>query len=635
MPTYIIVILVFLLAASAAPASEGAREPYLTDLARRADEAKLADQRFWHLLLHYRKNTLGGYTSEADDPGFFLAREGRTDPQAELDATLAHFFTDEVVGRSRQPAQCAFIARYHWLKEQLAFDDERLPPQRCERFDRWYAELNPRSISLIFPSAFMNNPASMFGHTLLRIDQKGQTDQTRLLAYTINYAADVPPNQGVLYAIRGIFGVYDGYFSTIPYYLKVQEYGDIENRDIWEYRLNLTEGQIRWMLMHAWELGNAYFDYYFFKENCSYHLLSLLEVADPSLHLRDTFHLWTVPAETVRLLAQQPGLVGDIVYRPSRSTQVRRKREALSSPERRWLNRVIRDPSEALSPGFAALPPARRALLLDTASDYFRYERAGDPGDADSYKAKNRTVLIERSKLRIPSPDIEIEPWTASPEKGHDTSRAGVGIGWRGSELITDVSFRVAYHDLLDPDAGYSPDEQIELLGVVVRYYEERNQARLEELTFVDVVSLSPMDSLFHTPSWKFGTRLDTVRTEQDQLFMEWNVNGGLGVALESQLLRREVYFAFAELDANVSEAFADNHRVGGGVTAGVVATLTDRWKLLASGSYLAYPLGDRSDDARAFVGTRYTLARNWALRFEFKHRDHDNQGVFTVQAFF
>ena len=237
----------------------------------------------------------------------------------------------------------------------------------------------------------------------------------------------------------------------------------------------------------------------------SYHLLSLLEVADPSLHLRDTFHLWTVPAETVRLLAQQPGLVGDIVYRPSRSTQVRRKREALSSPERRWLKRVIRDPSEALSPEFAALPPARRALLLDTASDYFRYERAGDPGDADSYKAKNRTVLIERSKLRIPSPDIEIKPWTASPEKGHDTSRAGVGIGWRGSELITDVSFRVAYHDLLDPDAGYSPDEQIELLGVVVRYYEERNQARLEELTFVDVVSLFVAGSLarYDVLGWK------------------------------------------------------------------------------------------------------------------------------------
>jgi hypothetical protein len=101
----------------------------------------------------------------------------------------------------------------------------------------------------------------------------------------------VPPGSNLDYPVRGIFGGYRGYFSTIPYYLKVQEYRDIENRDIWEYRLNLTEPQIRRLLMHAWELGNASFDYYFFKENCSYHLLSLLEYADPSLHLTDQFRL--------------------------------------------------------------------------------------------------------------------------------------------------------------------------------------------------------------------------------------------------------------------------------------------------------------------------------------------------------
>ena len=52
----------------------------------------------------------------------------------------------------------------------------------------------------------MNNPASMFGHTFLRIDQRGQTQNTRILAYTINFAADVPKDEGLAYPIRGIFG---------------------------------------------------------------------------------------------------------------------------------------------------------------------------------------------------------------------------------------------------------------------------------------------------------------------------------------------------------------------------------------------------------------------------------------------
>ena len=72
----------------------------------------------------------------------------------------------------------------------------------------------------------MNNPSSMFGHTLLRIDQKGQTEQTRLLAYAINYAANVTTENGLAYAALGVSGGFQGFFSIMPYYLKVKEYRD-------------------------------------------------------------------------------------------------------------------------------------------------------------------------------------------------------------------------------------------------------------------------------------------------------------------------------------------------------------------------------------------------------------------------
>src|SRR4029079_17713127 len=320
-------------------------DPYLKKLIEEAPVARLAEQREWHVLLHYQKNLFGsGFTSMQDDPGFFMAPNGKTDPQAELAATLGQFFSEELVGRSKQPAQCAFVARYHWLKEKLQFDERRLPPQFCERFIRWFNEFNAQSISVIFPTGFMNNPASMFGHTFLRIDAKGQTPQTRILDYTINYAAEVPPNAGPEYAIKGIFGGYRGHFSTIPYYLKVQEYRDIENRDIWEYRLDLTQEQVRRLLMHTWEMGNAYFDYFFFDENCSFHILGLIEAAEPSIHLLDRYPLAAIPVDTVSFLAES-GLVADVVARPSRSTLVRRKREVMSDEERGWLNKLVADPN--------------------------------------------------------------------------------------------------------------------------------------------------------------------------------------------------------------------------------------------------------------------------------------------------
>ena len=86
--------LAFLFLAATAGAIEPTDNSYLTDLIHRATEAKLSEERYWHLLMHYNKNFISGYTSEQDDPGFFLASNGKTDPQAELNATLAQFFSD-------------------------------------------------------------------------------------------------------------------------------------------------------------------------------------------------------------------------------------------------------------------------------------------------------------------------------------------------------------------------------------------------------------------------------------------------------------------------------------------------------------------------------------------------------------
>jgi hypothetical protein len=632
------VLLLFTLILFPAPPVDAIAPPdsaYLAELIGKGLQTKLAGEREWHLLLHYRENLFGGHTSEQDDPGFFMSPNGKTDPQAELDATLKQFFSDELVGRSKQPAQCAFIARYYWLKEKLAFDEARLSPIRCERFDRWFNEFEAQSITLIFPSAFLNNPASMFGHTFLRVDQKGQTEQTRILAYTINFAAYAPPGMNWDYAIKGIFGGYSGYFSTIPYYLKVQEYRNIENRDIWEYRLNFTDHQVRRLLMHAWELGNASFDYFFFKENCSYHLLALLDYADPTLHLTDEFLLWTVPADTVRLIASKPGLVSDIAYRPSRSNVIRRKRESLPASERELAHRVTQDLGELTSPDFLQLGLPRQAFLLDLASDYLRYRVETTDTPPPEWKERNRAILTARSQLRIPSEEFKVVPFAKQPELGHKTSRALVGVGWRNNDTFEEVSVRAGYHDLLDPEIGYTPDAQIEIASVSLRHYNRADQTRIERATLVNVLSLSPIDSVFHAPSWKVNVGMQTIKHNECQLCSNGFMNVGIGGAMESRLLKREVLFAFAESEANYSRAYEEQHRIGGGGTVGMLADVTEAWKFMATGTYLKYALGETSDDIRWFVGSRYTLMQNLALRLEYNHRDRDNDVMFSAQMYF
>ncbi|MEZ4846078.1 MAG: DUF4105 domain-containing protein [Bdellovibrionota bacterium] len=75
-------------------------------------------------------------------------------------------------------------------------------------FDSWKQRLGATDISLIFASSYTNNPASMFGHTFLRVKrvQNGQ-EMPPLLSYTVNFAAETG-SKGMLYTIKGLFGAY-------------------------------------------------------------------------------------------------------------------------------------------------------------------------------------------------------------------------------------------------------------------------------------------------------------------------------------------------------------------------------------------------------------------------------------------
>jgi len=184
-------------------------------------------------------------------------------------------------------------------------------------------------------------------------------------------------------------------------------------------------------------------------------------------------------------------------------------------------------------------------------------------------------------------------------------------------------------------DPGYPPTSQIELLSLSVRHYNTRDRTRLEKFTLANIISLTPMDALIQAPSWKAAVEFDTITLNGCQYCRNFRVNGGVGITGETHLIGNEVFFALPEVEADYSQAYDGNYRVGGGITGGFLTSLTPRWKILATGSYLRFPLGESSEAIRAFFGQRYTLQQNLALRFEFKHRKKDNEAVLQIQAYF
>ncbi|HRX70150.1 MAG: DUF4105 domain-containing protein [Candidatus Competibacteraceae bacterium] len=615
-----------------------AQADYLNELLDRADRLNLAERREWRTLLHYRSASDDERViSDADDARFFLAPTGKNDPQAELAATLRAFFITKPVGADPQPAQCAFIARYRWLRTELDVDDQRLPPQTCVRFQHWLRELNAESVTLVFASAYLNNPASLFGHTLLRLNQRGQTDRTRLLAYTISYAADDSGSHSLMYAINGITGGFRGQFDIQPYYQMVRIYSDLESRDIWEYRLNLSPLQLQRMLEHVWELRGIEFDYYFLRENCAWQLLTLLEAADPNLQFSDQFTLWTLPADTLRLLDQQPGLVGEVISRPARGTAIRRRQQALSREELRLVRQVRSDPKVAMTPAFTALALERQALLLELALDQRQHQQTDrlEKGRATPPDRIAHQLLTARQRLAVPAAPVVIEPYATRPETGHASRRAGMGLGQRNRKEFLELTARASGHDLLESDAGYTRDAQIEVLSMAIRYYLDHGGWQLDRLTLLDITSLTPFDPLAPHPAWRIHIGWQPAPQDDCPDCRTFNINGSLGVAMETSWPGRALWFALPELELDYSPDLSNDYRAGWGITLGALLQPATNWKILARINGLNYQWGETGTIWQTTVGQNLALGRDWALQMEWRTFRKTHEFALGLRAYF
>ncbi|MFL6647183.1 MAG: DUF4105 domain-containing protein [Sulfurifustaceae bacterium] len=609
----------------ALPAIAAAND-YLDELNAAARAKKLADRIEWRALLHYKSRLVfPGMESQADDPDFFNAPDGKTNPEHELEATLAAFFSDRAETPTEQNPQCRFIARYQWLKRELRFDPARLPEQPCRRYQEWRATLNPDALTLVFPAAYLNNPASLYGHTLLRVDAQDQDERTRLLAYSINYAAATNETNGLTFAIKGIFGGYPGLFSMSPYYAKVTEYNDMENRDIWEYELNFTHEEIERLLMHAWELGPVRFDYYFFDENCAYHLLSLFDVARPELRLTDRFPLWVIPSDTVRVVAEEPGLLRRARYRPARSTILRYREEHMSAAQVQLARSIARATAPIDQPPASELPPVERARVLELAYEYLEYLRLrGETPDAAPTAARLRELLLARSRIDVAADQPPPVP-TVRPDEGHGSARVGVGVGRENGRNFVDINLRPVYHDLLDPQAGYNRGAAIAFGNVLLRRRED-DSTKIERIDIIDITSFSPRDALLQPLSWRvdFGFIRKPVSSTEDALV--FRLTAGAGFARE--WTHRSLWYALVEGDLNVADALESGYSLGAGPAAGALIDITDRWRVQIEGRALRYGAGAVHSATEASLRQRFTLGPRSALRFDLMQRNEFSQNV-------
>ena len=443
----------------------------------------LANHPQWQHLLFYKNGK-----AEVISPDFYLTnpkpRSKRNfDPYAELIATIEQIHDDSVV--------CKYPARYLWLNEHLPQLNVNL--KNCSQLP------DPnQAISLILISNYLKNPASSFGHVLVKTNTStGESDglvndvralsSEDLLNNSYNFGARIPANEnGAMYAIKGLFGLYDAGFAETEFFKQDAVYSKNEQRDMWEYVLNLGAFDTQLLNYHLYEAKSARFDYYFIKQNCGYRSGEILELIS-DVKTTERIGPWYAPDYVFDQLLEYENeaesLVASVRYLPSEQTQLREKFVQLSKPIQKTINSVIR--TEDIT-SLINLNVEDRALALDFLILHRAYKISQD--NTPKQRAFKSELLSQRFALPASNGLAQLSvPNKISPALSNKTTQTKVVV----SDDMAEVGLSLFVKDPLN--AYTDIDRRFEAVQASIGYNIDEHQWALTDFVFLDMQQIEDL----------------------------------------------------------------------------------------------------------------------------------------------
>ena len=465
-----------------------------------ADPDTLAKDPQWLRLTHLGAGAFG-HDSDILDTGFFL--DARRHPKRELQATLAALRNPDVT--ARQEALCRYPARASWLATQLQDPSLSSGLQDCELLQDWLPDANTGRLLVVQASGYFGNPASAFGHLLLRVADGDAPPGRGLLDKGINFGARIPPGDGAFtYIARGLAGGYRAQFSEQLHYLQDHVYTANEARDMWAYELNLNPRKLQLLLLHLWELRDIDFNYYFLRKNCAWRVAELLAIAFER-PVGPTHQPYYLPDDVFFALEaferESPGLIAHRHFVPSLAYRAASRLDQLPVTERHAIKRFLTEPGQPL-------PDRLSTDALDYLLDLMDYRLA-------RATERERTELIQRKrpvlKARL-TRDEAVSPTPPLPPPALGLPPRALTLRHHSGDSADSVTLDIAAyeHELINRNRAQLANGA--LSTAVLRLRRVEDNTRVERLDIVGTTRLgSPVGRVAddqRETAWRIGVSL-------------------------------------------------------------------------------------------------------------------------------
>lgn len=506
----------------------------------------------WQNLLYFDQKK---EKSIVTNQNYFISNKSEElNPEDELEKALAAFSLRQSANH-RHP-QCIYPARYLFLKQHF----DLAPPVKCSAFEDWKKTYQPSELYIAIASQYIANPASVFGHSFLLISSKTQTPS---FWYSYNFAAGIPNTvNGLEYIVGGLFGGFTASYTLMPLYQRMHQYGSVEDRDLWLYKIKVSKQELEFLIAHLWELVHlAEFEYYFLNENCAGVLLRTLAATFSDLNDLKNLGVTESPINVIKKLKQK-GRVLEPFLLPSASQTLKTELQLLSRAEKTEFKQILKSKAlpvvETVSMGSTPVSPT----TLDALLEYLSFERIKNSSKiSEDLVQLDREVHIERSKMprRPPNTDL-VKPTTSKgPESSHDSSALTLGGTRRSggtnrrSQAVQnsewDLSFRYALHDLLDPHAGFLDRSAIEVLRVAVSGNDR--ELYLRELSLARIDNYQSFESYAPRYAWRFQLGAAENLASNESRSLRWGARGGFGLGTE---FFGQYFYALLSSDLHINQ---------------------------------------------------------------------------------
>ncbi len=380
----------------------------------------------WKALLHFEK----GEPSFISD-SFYLTKTHT--PLSELTALIK--LANTPIKNEKKHPRCRFPARYAWLSERLQQPQWKSIPLKCKKLHKWIDDHRLTGVSIMLVSGYMGNPASLFGHTFLKLRTEDQEDMD-LWQTSFSYGAKVPPNEHILrYVYKGLTGGYQATYSDRYFYMQDLTYTRTEARDMWEYPIKLSTDQLHKLQLHIWEVTNQQKRYYFLTHNCAYEIGKLLEGALHKPHMRPS-RFWYLPEELVNQ-THSIHLTGAPKYHPaSERTLIWHYTQLPPSLKKRA--RLFMKRELNLKEILSGLDTHKKKRLLDFLVAYQHFLTMQQlPNPTSETKNLRHKLILERLKLPPSNTQPHLPPVRTSPlEKDRPSTIWGGLYSYQSPRLV-------------------------------------------------------------------------------------------------------------------------------------------------------------------------------------------------------